>query len=426
LRGIKTSQHTLMSNSLSPQVPESDVQSITQITRELKALVETRFPRVWVQGEISNCTRAGSGHFYLTLKDENAQLRAVIWRGTASRLRFDIHDGLEVIASGPIEIYQARGSYQLIINQLIPKGVGSLELAFRQMQQKLEAEGLFDPQHKRPLPRFPRRLVLVTSPTSAAVRDMLQVITRRWPAVDIVILPVAVQGTGAAEEIAAALRSVAQIPGVDIVITGRGGGSLEDLWAFNEEVVARAIFDCPIPVVSAVGHEIDVSIADLVADRRALTPSEAGELVVPNKDDVVNEMNQIGKRLSSALRERVAHARLRVESIESRTVFTKPFQQIHDLSLRLDECDQRISMAMHHCMESARQKVSNLSSSLHALSPLRVLDRGYSVTRSADTGDVIRSAEQLSNGDTLSTLLGHGRVTSRVEAIETELDPSTD
>ena len=306
-----------MSNSFSPYVPQSDVRTISQITREIKAQVDSRFRSVWVQGEVSNCSRAGSGHYYLTLKDEHAQLRAVIWRSTAVRLRFEIHDGLEVVANGPIEIYQARGSYQLIINQLIPKGVGPLELAFRQMQQKLAAEGLFDPHHKRPLPRFPKRLALVTSPSGAAVRDMLQVITRRWPAVDIVILPVAVQGADAAHHIAAALRSIHRFPGVDVVITGRGGGSLEDLWAFNEEVVARAIFDCPVPLISAVGHETDVSIADLVADRRALTPSEAGELVVPNIDDVANEISHVRERLSAGLRDRLVRARLQVASLAS-------------------------------------------------------------------------------------------------------------
>ena len=263
------------------------VLTISQLTRQVKNLVEEHFPFVRVIGEVSNCTVAGSGHVYLTLKDEAAQIRAVMWRSKASRLKFELHDGLEVVASGPLEVYEARGTYQLIIEQLIPQGVGALELAFRQLQEKLAAEGLFDPERKRPLPEFPRRIALITSPTSAAVRDLLQVITRRWQAVDLLIIPVPVQGEGAAEEIAAALRSVHRIPQCDVVITGRGGGSLEDLWAFNEEIVARAIYECPIPVISAVGHEIDISISDLVADRRALTPSEAGELVVPLRVEII-------------------------------------------------------------------------------------------------------------------------------------------
>ena len=257
-------------------MPQPPILTVSQLTRQIKDAVEGNFPIAWVLGEVTNCTRAGSGHVYLTLKDDSAQMRAVIWRNTAARLRFDVHDGLEVVAVGPVEVYEARGTYQLVVEQLLPQGIGALELAFRQLCEKLSAEGLFARERKRAVPRFPRRIALITSPTGAAVRDMLQVITRRWMAARIIIVPVAVQGEGAAAQIAAALRSVHLLPDVDVVITGRGGGSLEDLWAFNEEIVARAIHACRIPVVSAVGHEIDVTVADLVADVRALTPSEAG------------------------------------------------------------------------------------------------------------------------------------------------------
>ncbi|HEV3304238.1 MAG TPA: exodeoxyribonuclease VII large subunit, partial [Planctomycetaceae bacterium] len=258
---------------------EQEVLSISELSRRLKALVEMSFPFVCVEGEISNFSRAASGHIYFTLKDQSAQIRAVLWRSAAMRVRFELHDGLHVVAAGPVEVYAQRGSYQLVVERLVPQGIGPLELAFRQRYEKLAAEGLFAEQRKRPLPRFPRRIALVTSPSGAAVRDLLQVITRRWPACDLVIVPVPVQGQQAAPAIAAGMRAAARLPRVDVIICGRGGGSLEDLWAFNEEIVARAIFVCPIPVVSAVGHEIDVTIADLVADKRALTPSEAGELV---------------------------------------------------------------------------------------------------------------------------------------------------
>jgi len=270
---------------------DAEILSVSELTARLKALVETGFPHVCVEGEISNLTKATSGHVYFTLKDEGAQLRAVMWRSAAARIRFELSDGLHVVAVGPVEVYATRGSYQIVVEQLAPQGIGPLELAFRQLYEKLAAEGLFRPERKRPLPRFPRRIALVTSPAGAAVRDMLQVITRRWPACPIVIVPVPVQGASAAPEIAAAFQSLAKIPDVDVVITGRGGGSLEDLWAFNEEVVARAIFACPIPVVSAVGHEIDVTIADLIADRRALTPSEAAELVVPQRTEILSELS---------------------------------------------------------------------------------------------------------------------------------------
>ena len=226
---------------------EQEVLSIAELSRRLKALVEMSFPYVCVEGEISNFSRAASGHIYFTLKDQLAQIRAVLWRSAAMHVRFDLHDGLHVVAAGPVEVYAQRGSYQLVVERLVPQGIGPLELAFRQRYEKLAAEGLFAEQRKRTLPRFPRRIALVTSPSGAAVRDLLQVITRRWPACDLVIVPVPVQGQQAAPAIAAGLRAAVRLPRVDVIVCGRGGGSLEDLWAFNEEIVARAIFACPIP-----------------------------------------------------------------------------------------------------------------------------------------------------------------------------------
>ena len=408
---------------------QPETKTVSEITREIKNLIEGGFPLVWVEGEISNCSRASSGHVYLTLKDESAQLRAVIWRSTASRLKFDLQDGLQVVAAGSIEVYEARGTYQLIIQQLMPQGLGALELAFRQLQEKLSAEGLFDPERKRPLPRFPRRIALVTSPTGAAVRDMLQVITRRWNAADVVVLPVPVQGEGAAPQIAAALRFVSNIPDVDVIITGRGGGSLEDLWPFNEEVVARAIYESPIPVISAVGHEIDVSISDLVADRRALTPSEAAELVVPLRGEVLTDLHRSRDRLVSALRQRAERARLTLDALAARRVFQRPLQRIHDLTTRVDELDNRIRRAIRRRTERAQQTVAGLSGSLEALSPLKVLQRGYSVTcrpapsdSDASFGELIRSAEQLEIGDPIVTHLSKGRVTSRVESLDPDAE----
>ncbi|MEX0717967.1 MAG: exodeoxyribonuclease VII large subunit [Planctomycetaceae bacterium] len=394
------------------------VLSVAAVTRQIKDCVEGNFPHVCVRGEISNFTRAGSGHLYLTLKDEHAQLRAVMWRSKAARLRFDLHDGLAVLAVGAVELYAARGTYQLMIEELIPEGLGALELAFRQLQQKLAAEGLFDPARKRPLPRFPRRIALVTSPTGAAVRDLLQVITRRWPAADVVIVPVPVQGDGAAAKIAAALGMVHRIPHVEVVVTGRGGGSLEDLWAFNEEIVARAIHACRVPVVSAVGHEIDVSIADLVADRRALTPSEAGELVVPQRQEVLAELGHVRDRLSGALRERAARARMRLESLAARRVLTHPFQRVRELALCLDDLAARSKRCIRRRIDDARRELGATTASLDALSPLRVLGRGYSITRRPADGRVIRTAAELYPGDEIETLFQTGKATSRVEAVE--------
>src|SRR5262245_13705657 len=401
-------------------MPQSQILTVSQLTRRIKDAVEGSFPLVWVQGEITNCMRAGSGHVYLTLKDDTAQIRAVVWRTTAARLRFELHDGLEVLASGPIEIYEARGTYQLIVEQLLPQGLGALELAFRQLCEKLMAEGLFAAERKRKIPRFPRRIALITSPTGAAVRDMLQVITRRWQGTDIVIVPVAVQGEGAAAQIAAALAAVHRIPRVDVVITGRGGGSLEDLWAFNEEIVARAIFLCQIPVVSAVGHEIDVTVADLVADVRALTPSEAGALVVPFHDEVRAELSRLQQHLLQVLRSQVATARARLETLGSRRVMTRPVERIHELARRIDELELRARRAVQHRLAVVREQVAALGGRLEALSPLKVLERGYSVTRLVQSGTVLRTSDQARPGELVETLLQSGKITSRVEAVQPE------
>ena len=393
------------------------VLTVSELTHRIKDLVEASFSYAWVMGEISNCVRAASGHVYFTLKDENAQLRAVMWRSAAMRVRFDLHDGLQVVAAGPLEVYAARGSYQIVVEQLIPQGIGALELAFRQLQEKLAAEGLFDPARKRQLPRFPRRIALVTSPSGAAVRDMLQVMTRRWPAANIVIVPVAVQGEGAAPKIAAGILAAAAIPNVDVVITGRGGGSLEDLWAFNEEAVARAIAACPVPVVCGVGHEIDVTIADLVADRRALTPSEAAEIVVPNCEEIAAVLLRLRRCLCAALCERAGRARMKLEAVASRRVFTRPMQAIQDMAVRVDELDAVLKRTAARRFRELRDRADRAAGALDALSPLKVLRRGYSITLDRG-GTVVRDAASLAPGEEIVSLFEKGRIRSRVEALE--------
>lgn len=401
---------------------DPEILSVTETTRQVKNLVEANFPHAWVIGEISNCTIAGSGHVYLTLKDDAAQLRAVIWKRTASRLKFQIEDGMEVVAAGPIEVYQARGTYQLNIEQLLPQGVGALELAFRQMQEKLAAEGLFNPEHKQPVPLFPRKIALVTSPTSAAVRDMLQVISRRWSAVDLVIVPSAVQGERAAEQIAAGIQMASQIPGVDTIITGRGGGSLEDLWAFNEEVVARAIFECPIPIISAVGHEIDISISDLVADRRALTPSEAAELAVPLQSDMLSTLSHWRSQLATNLKQRAQQIRLQLDALAARSALTRPLDMIHNRVSQLDELDRRLTRSTRESVSRFQSETKRLSSALDALSPLKVLSRGYSITRVASDNqtEIVKSIHQLTSGDILETCVSDGTITSHVQQTSEE------
>lgn len=387
--------------------------SVTELVSAFKEVVETALPPACVQGEISNCKQSASGHYYLTLKDERSEIGAVIWRGVADRLKFRPKDGLKVLATGGLQVYVARGSCQFIINDLRPDGIGELELAFRQLKDKLEAEGLFDVARKRPLPKFPRRIALVTSPTSAAVKDMIQVMVRRWPSVDIIVLPVPVQGVGVAPRIAKAINFVRNLSDVDVVITGRGGGSLEDLWAFNEEVVARAIAACPVPVISAVGHEIDVSISDLVADRRALTPSEAGELAVPSVVEIRGSLDSSGQRLRRALRGRLQHYQFRLQALESRRIFQRPETLVDQHRQRCDDLAARAERAIRLMVERKQQKVQSLAASLDALSPLKVLSRGYSLT--IQNGRTVHSVSELNEGDLLETRLADGVVRSRVE-----------
>lgn len=395
-----------------------EVLTVSELTAILRGVVEQCFPAVWVAGEISNLARAASGHVYFTLKDEGAQLRAVMWRSAAQRLRFELRDGLQVVAHGPLEVYPPRGQYQLIVEQVVPQGMGALELALRQLQQKLAAEGLFAPERKRPLPAFPRRIALVTSPQGAAVRDMIQVLARRWRLADVLVVPVAVQGDGAAKQIAEALGAVGRLPRVDVVITGRGGGSLEDLWAFNTEEVVRAIAACPVPVVSAVGHEIDVSLADLVADRRALTPSEAAELVVPDQQELRQVLGQLQRRMRAAIQRRFELARVQLEGFASRRCYTRPFDRLHDLTARVDEQAERLQRVMRQRVAALRAELTTLAGRLAALSPLHVIARGYSVTRRLADGSLVRDAAVLQPGERLLTQFARGAATSVVERVQ--------
>ena len=400
---------------------EFPVVSVSDLVNAFKEVVETALPPCTVEGEISNCRRSPAGHWYLTLKDEQSEIGAVIWRSAAQKIRFDPRDGMKCLATGSLQVYVAKGTCQFVISRLMPQGIGELELAFRQLRDKLSAEGLFDESRKRPIPRIPRRIALVTSPGSAAVRDMIQVITRRWPPARIVVVPVRVQGDGAAEEIAKALKLVHRIPDVDVVITGRGGGSLEDLWCFNTEIVARAVAACRIPVIAAVGHEIDVSIADLVADRRALTPSEAGELVVPSARDLQDSLLQTAQRMRQTLRDRLDRARLRLSTIEARSVIQRPMSLVDQKRLDCESLSERAVTAVRLMTERKGRDLSEFAASLQALSPLKVLSRGYSLTQKSD-GTLLRSAASVAPGETLTTRLASGLVRSAVTSVEIERD----
>jgi exodeoxyribonuclease VII large subunit len=366
-------------------------ESVSELTERIKRSLETDFGQVALHGEVSNVARPRSGHIYFTIKDELASIRAVMWKNDSRRVAFDLTDGLAVRALGRLTVYAPRGEYQIVVSAIEPEGMGALELAFRQRYARLALEGLFDTERKRPLPRFPRRIVIVTSPTGAAVRDILQVLSRRWRCASVLVAPTRVQGVGADMEVVAALDLANHVAQADVIILARGGGSLEDLWTFNEEIVVRAIVASRLPVVSAIGHEIDVTLADLAADRRALTPSEAGEVCVPDAREVTLHLDRLADRL------RLAGS-----------------SQLRDARARLDQLAKSSLQAIQQDLVGRRQQLRRLGASLDALSPLAVLARGYSLTFLADGKTLVRSSEDVKSGDLIRTHLAAGQISSHV------------
>ena len=366
-------------------------ESVSELTERIKRSLETDFGQVALHGEVSNVARPRSGHIYFTIKDELASIRAVMWKNDSRRVAFDLTDGLAVRALGRLTVYAPRGEYQIVVSAIEPEGMGALELAFRQRYARLALEGLFDTERKRPLPRFPRRIVIVTSPTGAAVRDILQVLSRRWRCASVLVAPTRVQGVGADMEVVAALDLANHVAQADVIILARGGGSLEDLWTFNEEIVVRAIVASRLPVVSAIGHEIDVTLADLAADRRALTPSEAGEVCVPDAREVTVHLDRLADRL------RLAGS-----------------SQLRDARARLDQLAKSSLQAIQQDLVGRRQQLRRLGASLDALSPLAVLARGYSLTFLADGKTLVRSSEDVKSGDLIRTHLAAGQISSHV------------
>jgi exodeoxyribonuclease VII large subunit len=401
------------------------VLTVGELTRAIRQQLEEAFSNVWVEGEVSNLARPISGHQYFTLKDDTAPLDAVLYRGVGLRLKFDLADGMHVIARGRLTVYEPKGKYQFAIEEIQPKGVGPLELAFRQLKEKLSVKGYFDPRRKKPLPRIPRRIVLVTSPTGSAVRDMLETLTRRWPAVEIWVCPVRVQGEGSVLEIVAALATLNRLQPadgmpIDLLILGRGGGSLEDLWTFNEEAVAEAIAASRIPIVTGIGHEDDMTIADMVADKRYLTPTDAATHSVPDRVEVLKWLEGLEDKLRDKVRTRLDAARTRLDELASRRCFRQPLERVREEERRLDEWSDRMARAVRQRLEQAAHRVEAITARLEGLSPLNVLARGYSLTRKENEQTVLRTTEQIRPGDRLVTQLSQGRIFSRVE--ETTLD----
>ena len=442
--------------------PGRRVLTVSELTHAVKDTLEGRFGGLWVEGEISNLRVHTSGHVYFTLKDEEAQVRAVLFRSRMRRVRFEPADGLHVLAFGRLDVYAVRGEYQLVCEVLEPKGLGALQLAFEQLKARLATEGLFDAGRKRPLPVLPRRVGLVTSPTGAAVRDFLQVVTRRFAGLQVLVCPVRVQGDTAAGEIAQALGTLNRRGDLDVIVVARGGGSLEDLWAFNEEAVARAIAASKIPVISAVGHETDVTIADFVADLRAPTPSAAAELVVREKAELVRQLATLGTRLRRAMGQRTGRVADRLADIRRRRVLTDPGRPLRDWARRVDDLGARLSRAVtRHATRSRerldraarslrpallrapvrhrrqlaanlggrleralrgetarrRRAVEALAARLDSLSPLACLARGYAIAL-LPAGEVVTRAEQVRVGERLAVRLRAGSLGCRVEDVE--------
>ncbi|MDD3517974.1 MAG: exodeoxyribonuclease VII large subunit [Chromatiales bacterium] len=435
-------------------LPEREVFSVTRLNQEAQLLLETGLPLLWVEGELSNLARPASGHLYFTLKDSGAQVRCALFRQRGLRLGFTPRDGMQVLVRGRVSLYVPRGDYQLIVEQMEEAGHGALQRAFEALKQKLATEGLFDPAHKRPLPAFPKRVGVITSPTGAAIRDVLSVLRRRFPALPVLIYPVPVQGAGAAEKIAAAIRLASERQDCDVLILTRGGGSLEDLWAFNEEVVARAVHACRIPIVCGVGHEIDFSIADFVADQRAPTPSAAAELVSPDAAELVPHINSAARRLRANLRDRLTRHRQTLRWLEGRLHMQHPERRLRERSQSADLLETRLGKAIEHHLARREATLSRLRlrlghhsparrvaaaadrnrllhlrlrnaadnrlshehgrivtamRALHVVSPLATLERGYGILTDHN-GKVIRHPDQVAIGDALEARVAGGKI----------------
>ncbi len=445
--------------------PERQVYTVTEITRSIKFSLETEFPLVWIEGEISNLRIPSSGHMYLTIKDEESQIKVVMFRSGKSQLKFEPKDGDQVIVKGKITVYEPRGEYQIVIDCMEPKGIGALQLAFQQLKEKLSKEGLFDDELKKTLPLLPQKIGIVTSPTGAAIRDILNIIDRRFPNLHVLIAPVKVQGEGAAQEIAAAVKDLNKIKDVDAIIVGRGGGSIEDLWAFNEEVVARAIFESKIPVVSAVGHEIDFTISDFVSDLRAPTPSAAAELVVRDKNILFKNIATLYKRLLGNIRGTLNESKTELKNLVSRKVLQDPLTPIHERQQRLDEitlrmeraiksflqiqkeknrtnkkhlfllnplnkikqhkvllreAEKKINSQMNFTLNISRNTLNAAMKRLNSVSPLSVLERGYAICRTYPDEKVLKDSGKVSTGDLVKVQLSKGKLLCNVTDREKE------
>ncbi|MFH1062305.1 MAG: exodeoxyribonuclease VII large subunit [Candidatus Omnitrophota bacterium] len=418
---------------------EKTIYTVAELTRNIREILEDSFPQVWIKGEVSTLRTPQSGHMYFTLKDEKAQLKCVFFKNASSRLNFKLEEGMECVCSGRISLYDQSGQYQLYVNTVEPLGKGSLQLAYEQLKKKLEQEGLFDSAHKRPMPFLPQKIGIVTSSTGAAIRDILQVINRRYANVHIIIRPCLVQGKTAALDIAQGIEELNLIKDIDVIIVGRGGGSLEDLWAFNEEPVARAVYNSRIPIISAVGHEIDFTICDFVADLRAPTPSAAAELVVQEKEQLVLAVESMAKRLTESIVQRLKLAHMRFSHLLKSYALRRPQVIVEQYQQYLDGFDKRLKTGVLNVLDSKtaqfnalpsldtgiirllktkQSHLAQISARLINLNPLAILSRGYSVTYLRFEKKALKTIKGLKKGDMIETKLDKGVIISQVEECE--------
>ncbi len=401
-----------------PDIPESGIISVGKLTDYIKQKLEgdSQLVNIWVRGEISNFRRHNNGHLYFTLKDNESQIECAMFRPSATSLKFEPEHGLKVLVRASVSVYKPYGKYQLVISEMHPDGLGALHQRFLQLKEKLKKEGLFSEEHKKPIPKFPRTVGLVTSPTGAAVRDLIRILTRRFPNIKIKLAPTLVQGIGAAEDIVRSIRLLNRVEGIDVIIVGRGGGSLEDLWCFNEEIVARAIFESKIPIISAVGHETDFTISDFVADCRASTPSNAAEIAVQDKDELLSNINHLRDKLLNKTKLTIAFKAQSLNAVIDRPLFKRPFDFINEYLQQLDDSMLRSGRAILVYLKLKREVLEGVKGKLHSLDPKAVLGRGYSVVMYE--GKVIKKSSDIKINDLLDIILQKGEIKSKVVEVK--------
>lgn len=396
------------------------IYTVSELTQDIKLILESSFDYVWVEGEVSDISKIATGTVFFTFKDERAQLKCVLFFNTALNLKFQIKNGMKLILFGHLGVYEPKGAYQLYVDKIEPKGIGSLQLALEQLKEKLQKDGLFDPAHKKPLPYLPYCIGIITSPSGAAIKDILNVLDRRFRDIEIIIYPVRVQGEGAKEDIVQAIKDFNRFGSVEVIILTRGGGSIEDLWAFNEEIVARAIYNSKIPIISAVGHERDVTIADLVADLRAPTPSVAAELVLPKREDLKLSIDDYLGRLNFNIKHILEITTSQLKSLYKKLELLNPLLKIPHYKQRIDDVYKQMEISMKNFVKLKTAQFQKMIEKLETLSPLSILSRGYSITFKLPGEEIIKDAKSLEKGNLIKTRVHKGEIISAVKEINQE------